>query len=154
SFSLSRSGPVPPAVAARLETARSMVTDLIGRVREMSVDLRPGMLDEFGLLPALDWHIKRFSERTGMKVGFRASRLEARRFPAPLEIAAYRIVQEGLTNALRHAGVTDAVVRVWADDTRLSVQVEDKGRGFDPDQTMAAPGSSGLLGMRERTAAA
>jgi PAS domain S-box-containing protein len=154
SFSLSRSGPMPPAVATRLETARSMVTDLIGRVREMSVDLRPGMLDEFGLLPALDWHIKRFTERTGMKVVFRASGLEERRFPAPLEITVYRLVQEGLTNAVRHAGVTEAVVRVWADDTRLSVQVEDKGRGFDPDQMMAAPGSSGLLGMRERIAAA
>ena len=69
---------------------------------------------------------------------------------AEIEIVVYRIVQEALTNIARHAGVRAASVRLWANPTTLSVQVEDRGSGFDVGQTLGRPTSGGLTGMRER----
>jgi signal transduction histidine kinase len=107
------------------------------------------MLDDLGLLPTLLWHFERFTAQTRVRVAFQHSGLD-RRFPAALETAAYRIVQESLTNAARHAGVGEVAVRLWANAERLSVQVEDEGTGFHPEPVLAAAMSSGLPGMRER----
>jgi signal transduction histidine kinase len=73
-----------------------------------------------------------------------------KRFAPEVETTAYRIVQESLTNAVRHAGVREVSIRVWATADLLSVQIEDRGRGFDPEAALAAPRSSGLAGMQER----
>ncbi len=128
------------------DEARKLVDDLIARVRELSLDLRPAMLDHLGLLPAFAWQFERYAAQTGVRVAFQHAGLE-RRFPPDLETAAYRIVQEALTNAARHAGVAEVTVRVWADGESLTVQVEDQGRGFD---VATAHVSSGLTGLRER----
>jgi PAS domain S-box-containing protein len=148
-FSLDRS---PVAVADRcpawLGEARGLVQELLARVREMSRDLRPTMLDELGLLPTLLWYCERYTPRTGVRVVLQQTRVE-RRFAPELETAVYRIVQEALTNVARHAGVIEAIVRLWADAETLHAQIEDEGDGFDP-QAVEAGGSSGLAGMRER----
>jgi signal transduction histidine kinase len=73
-----------------------------------------------------------------------------RRFAPEVETTAYRVAQEALTNVARHAGVTEAIVRVWATATLLSVQIEDRGLGFSPEAALASPQSSGLPGMQER----
>jgi two-component system, NarL family, sensor histidine kinase UhpB len=73
-----------------------------------------------------------------------------RRFSSQLETGAYRIVQEALTNAARHAGVASVTVRVWADADKLNLQIEDRGCGFDPEAVLKTRPSSGLIGMRER----
>ena len=75
-----------------------------------------------------------------------------RRFAAEVETTAYRVVQEALTNVARHAAVAGATVRVWATGGALNLLVEDRGLGFDPEVALAAPRSSGLVGMRERVA--
>jgi PAS domain S-box-containing protein len=137
-----------PAAAA-LEGARALANKLIAQVRNLSLDLRPGMLDDLGLVPALVWHCERFTARTQVQVHFEHAGLD-RRLPPALETAAYRIVQEGLTNVARHAGVWAATVRVWLDGGVLGVQVEDRGVGFDAEAALAARASSGLAGMRER----
>ena len=80
------------------------VNRLMGLVRELSPKLRPAMLDDLGLLPALLWHVERFSTQTNVKVDMRHSGLTGR-FSLEVETAAYRIVQEALTNVARHAGV-------------------------------------------------
>ena len=67
-----------------------------------------------------------------------------------VETAAYRIVQEALTNVARHAGVSEVTVRLWTDQDTLSVQIEDQGTGFDPEPALAAANTIGLAGMRER----
>jgi signal transduction histidine kinase len=72
------------------------------------------------------------------------------RLAPEVETTAYRIVQEALTNVARHAGVAEAAVRVWSTGDTLGLQVEDRGRGFDPEAVLGAPRSSGLAGMRER----
>ena len=139
----------PDAVAGSLREAKELVSDLIGRVRQLSLDLRPAMLDDLGLLPALLWHLERYQTQTQIQVAFRHIGLE-RRFDPGLETAAYRIVQEALTNVARHTDVSEATVRVWSDESKLNVQIEDLGSGFDPEAVLAAGASSGLVGMRER----
>jgi signal transduction histidine kinase len=132
--------------------ARALVRDLMTRVSNLSLDLRPAMLDDLGLLPALLWLFERYSRQTSVVVKFEHQGIE-RRFAAELETAAFRIVQEALTNVARHAAVESVVVRVWANDAALGVQVEDAGRGFDAAAALGAGASSGLMGMRERASA-
>jgi PAS domain S-box-containing protein len=141
----------PDAVSASLGEARTIVNELVVQVRNMSLDLRPAMLDDLGLLHTLLWHFKRYTAQTRIDVTFRRSGVEGRRFAPQAETAVYRIVQEALTNVARHAGVSDVTVRLWADGDVLGVQVEDRGVGFDPD-VVPVGASTGLSGMRERVA--
>ncbi len=133
----------------RKEEMKVIVNDLIDRVRDLSMNLRPPMLDVLGLLPALNWQIKRFEAQTGIHVRLHHADLD-RRFGAQVELTAFRIVQESLTNVARHAGVKQAKVDVSANPVSLRVRIEDEGRGFDVEAAPAAR-SSGLEGMRERS---
>lgn len=130
----------------------AIVTDLIARVRDLSLRLRPGLLDDLGLVPTLLWHFERFTSQTGVRVEFRHAPLEERRFPLEIETTAYRIVQEALTNVARHSVARSATVRLWVTDASLGVQIEDQGVGFDPHEERLRPTSEGigLEGMRER----
>ena len=143
---------LPPGGAEKtgLEEAHTLENDLISKVRDMSLELRPAMLDDLGLLPCLLWHFERFTTQTRIQVGFHHNGLEGRRFSPEVETAAYRIIQEALTNVARHAGTHQATVRVWVKQDTLNVQVEDQGPGFEPEATLSAGVSSGLSGMRER----
>jgi PAS domain S-box-containing protein len=125
-----------------------LVQELMRRVRDLSLDLRPSILDDLGLLPALTWQVERFRQQTGIRVVFEHQGVSGR-FSAAVETAAFRIVQEALTNVARHAQVAEVCVRLGHTGTRLHVQVADHGAGFDPLQVPAG-GSSGLSGMRER----
>jgi PAS domain S-box-containing protein len=139
----------PEAAARRLGDAQRLVDDLVVQVRELSLDLRPAMLDDLGLLPALAWLTGRYAAQTGVRVNFEPRALD-RRLPPAVETAAYRIVQEALTNVARHAGVDVASVRVGIDEGQLRVEVIDEGVGFDAAIALGAGLSSGLTGMRER----
>jgi signal transduction histidine kinase len=131
-----------------LQEAQKAVTELIVKVRDMSLNLRPSMLDDLGLLPALIWHFQRCKTQSNLNVDFRHSGLEIT-FPKDVAIAAYRIVQEALTNVMRYAGVNEVLVEVWIDVGWLQIRIEDKGKGFNSKDI--APGSSlGLQGMKER----
>jgi signal transduction histidine kinase len=138
------------AARIRLRELQKCVNDLLTRVRDLSLDLRPGMLDDLGLLPALLWLFGRYSSQTPVRVTIEHSGLD-RRFPPKVETAAYRIVQEALTNVARHAGVAQVTVRAWADSTTVNVQIADQGAGFDPEQAATNGATSGLRGMRERS---
>jgi PAS domain S-box-containing protein len=132
--------------SGHLEEARSIVRDLTDRVRQLSMDLRPAALDTLGLLPALLWYAERYQARTGIHPNLRVHGLD-RRFPPMVEIAAYRVVQEALTNVARHAKVKTAAVHLFADASVLTVSIRDHGCGFDLKTTGIA---GGLSGMRER----
>jgi PAS domain S-box-containing protein len=134
---------------SRISEALTLVNELIGRVRELALNLRPAILDDLGLVPALEWHCERFTAQTQMKVNFTHTGV-ARRFPPEVETAAYRIVQEALTNVALHAGVDEATVSLRSDQDQLIVEIYDRGTGFDPDTVLAAGVGSGLAGMRER----
>jgi signal transduction histidine kinase len=112
------------------------------------MDLRPPMLDELGLLPTLLWHFERYHAQTGIRVDFRQT-APVGRLPSQVETAAFRLVQEALTNVARHAGVQEASVRLDAHPDRIELQVEDGGVGFHPESPSAGA-SIGLIGMRDR----
>jgi signal transduction histidine kinase len=137
--------------ASRMAAAKTLLNGLIARLRALSLDLRPTMLDDLGLLPALLWQFEQYTAQTGIHVDFEHAGLE-RRFRPEVETAAYRIAQEALTNVARHAGVTEVRVRLWADAAKLSLRVEDRGAGFDVQAASSGYRSSGLSGMHERTA--
>ncbi len=138
-------------MGASLNQAQMLVNDLMARARKLSLDLRPGMLDDLGLLPTLLWHIEHYTAQTRVQVIFKHSGIEGRRFAPEVETAAYRIAQEALTNVARHAGVNQATLRVWAYHQTLNLQIEDYGNGFNSDAVVAASDTSGVAGMRERT---
>ena len=142
--------PAGDPLPANLAEAQALVKELTARVRSLSLRLRPTMLDDLGLLPALLWHVERFTAQTRVRVRLEHHGLGRRLFPPEVETAAYRIIQEALTNVARHARVPEAEVRVWLTAARLLVEVEDRGVGFTPEMTEGKEASSGLSGMRER----
>jgi PAS domain S-box-containing protein len=141
-------GPVE-RVGVSLGEVQRLVNQLMAQVRRLSLDLRPAMLDDLGLLPALLWHLERYTAQTNIHVTFTHHGVE-RRFPPEIETAAYRIIQEALTNVARHASVAEVTVRVWAGPESLGMQIEDKGQGFDPEAVRVERDCSGLSGMHER----
>lgn len=134
------------AVRGIMDEADGLLDEMIAEVREISAGLRPSVLDDIGLVAALAQHIVRLTAKTGIQVSFEHAGIKGRASP-DVEIVAYRIVQEALTNVARHAKVDHASLTVWADDDSLYLQVEDAGAGFEPQ---AVTGAGGVLGMRER----
>ena len=139
------------ALQSRLSQAETLIGDLMKQIRERSLDLRPALLDDLGLLPTLQWHFERYTSQTKIRVHFTHAGLD-RRFAPEVETTAYRLVQEALTNTARHAGVIDVAVQLCADAGQLEVQIEDQGCGFEPEKTLRAGRTSGLAGMLERAA--
>lgn len=139
-----------PARTQRLQQAGKLVNELIGRVRELSLDLRPAMLDDFGLVPALLWLFERYESQTRVQVLFQNRLPEGERFDPEVETAAFRTIQEALTNIARHANTDEADVILWRSERMLEIKIEDRGQGFELGKVLDEPHSSGLIGMRER----
>ncbi len=142
---------LPPELAAKkMAQSGELVNDLLSRVSALSLELRPPMLDDLGIIPALTWHVNRFQDQTGIEVEFKHSGVEGARFSSEIETTAYRAVQEALTNVARHAEATRTQLEVRAANGMLNIQIEDNGKGFNPHVEMSKHRSSGLSGMRER----
>jgi PAS domain S-box-containing protein len=139
----------PGQVASRLAETRAVLNDLMVRVRNLSLDLRPTILDDMGLLPALQWHFERYTGQTGVQVICRHNGID-RRFRAEIETTVYRVVQEALTNVARYAHVHEVRVRLLADQEWMRVRIDDQGQGFDLERIQTTHTTSGLAGMRER----
>jgi signal transduction histidine kinase len=132
---------------AAVGALRELVVQTLHDVRRLAVELRPTALDDFGLMPALERLAESFSEQTGIAVDFQAAFGEMR-LPAEVETALYRIVQEALTNVVKHAGASHVSVVISRKDSAVTAVIEDNGRGF---QSRGTDGSGlGLIGMRER----
>jgi signal transduction histidine kinase len=110
------------------------------------MDLRPATLDAYGLLPAIQSQLERYEKRTEVMVDLRAVGVD-RRFSPTVEITAYRVVQEALTNLARHAKTSAGVVQLIADDESLFISIRDDGVGLDP---AGITEGTGIGGMRER----
>ena len=150
SLALTVSERMPPEqLREHVGQVQRQINQLTAQVRTLSLNLRPAMLDDMGLLPALAWFTRRYGDQTGIQVQLQHAGLEHNLAPA-VGATAYRVVQEALTNIARHAGVTRARVQVWATDTMLAVQVVDEGHGFDVEAALSSYLSSGLIGMQER----
>lgn len=157
-----------PRAQERLVEAAHLADLTLEQIRELSLDLRPAMLDDLGLIPTLRWYIKRFRNRTGMAITLDTDGISHHPRLSPLlETTLYRLVQESLTNVARHAGATQVLVHlsIAASDrsgtsntpginaSAITMRVEDDGRGFRPEEAQLQEDAicgAGLLGMRER----
>src|SRR5205807_2206168 len=128
--------------------ALRLVRDLQQRIRAITLDLRPPMLDELGLVAALRWFFERYTARTCIRVAF-TLKGEDRRLTHEMESGAFRIIQEALTNTARHGSVKAILVSVEFAPQRLRVSIADGGKGFDLKNARQGA-STGLAGMRER----
>ena len=138
------------AAGADLREPLELTDEILRHVRGLTLQLRPRILDDFGLQSALDWHLDLFRRQTGMTVG-REIALPPARLPSEIETAAFRIVQEALTNVARHARGADTTVTVMlSEDRHLIVEVGDRGPGFDVERALAKRDSLGLAGLVER----
>lgn len=140
------------AVRSRIEEVRDLVADALGAVRRLAFDLRPTVLDDLGLVAALERLVAETSARGGLSTGLDLDGFEEGHRLAPeLETVIYRIVQEALTNVSRHAGAANVTVTVRAEGHAVAGEIVDDGLGFDPAPLGA---SLGLAGMRERASLA
>ena len=126
---------------------RELVVATLQDVRRLAVELRPKALDDFGLVAALERLTQTFAEQSGIAVDFEAA-LGPERLPEEVETAIYRIVQESLTNVVKHAQARHVSVLLTRRSGAAAAVIEDDGRGFDPGA--ARDGGFGLEGMRER----
>ncbi|MHB1510060.1 MAG: GAF domain-containing sensor histidine kinase [Acidimicrobiales bacterium] len=137
-----------PGVTGRVEDLRELVADALRRVRQLAFDLRPTVLDDIGLAPAVQRLVDEVAERSGVAVDA-AVDVEQHEWLTPaLATVVYRVVQEALTNVVRHAQATSASVAVTVLRDHLRAVIEDDGRGFDPNQR--PDGHLGIRGMEER----
>jgi two-component system sensor histidine kinase UhpB len=148
----------PERAAERLTTVRAMLVETVEGVRRFSRDLRPIYLEDLGFIPALEMlarserELRRAGEPGAIDVQFDTAG-PVRRLPPDLELAAYRIVQEALNNALQHAGASQVWVEVRFEEEYLVLSVRDDGQGFEaPDlpDALARQGHFGLMGIQER----
>jgi signal transduction histidine kinase len=143
-------GAVAADVVARLDDSVEMARMALNESRELSRLLRPPVLDDLGLAVALSWLARTLEARTGLRVELALDGLDERLDP-DVETLVFRLVQEALTNVLRHAGVDRAQVAVRRAGELIALRVADAGRGFDPAAALGGGAAgSGLRGMRDR----
>ena len=141
-----------PNIRGRLVEANDLVEQTLGKIRELSFNLHPTLLDDFGLFPALRQYVRRYEKSVNVRVELETVGPEDR-LPPKIEMALYRIVQEALTNIARHAQAHTVHVYLARGETRLAAVIEDDGQGFPVEKVLSPQmpdGGTGLLGMRER----
>jgi PAS domain S-box-containing protein len=142
---------IPLEIANRLEELREQTDTALDGVRRFSQDLRPPVLDDLGLLPALKWLVIALEEQDGIASNIRMLG-EPRRLPHDMELALFRIAQEALSNVRKHSQASAVELLVDFRDRQLKLVVADNGKGFDVPQSKSAAvsGKLGLIGMEER----
>ncbi|HEY8394423.1 MAG TPA: sensor histidine kinase [Thermaerobacter sp.] len=143
-------------ITAKLAFIRKLTSDTLEEIRRLTFDLRPTILDDLGLVPAVRWYVQNVLEPAGIVVELHAQGFEGR-LRDEIETALFRIVQEALTNILKHSRATRAQVLLRREPGGVSAEVRDDGIGFDPRTVTPGVGPDpgrglGLFGMRERAA--
>jgi PAS domain S-box-containing protein len=139
-----------PAARDRLQQMLQLA-GLIGKeIHHLALELRPTALDDLGLHTTLVNYVEEWSERSNVEVDFHSTGLDGQRAPPQIETALYRIVQEGLTNVLKHAQARHVSLILQRSAGQVLAILEDDGQGFDVDGKTNPVGRLGLLGMRER----
>jgi PAS domain S-box-containing protein len=128
---------------------QKLVSNLIAQTREISINLRPSMLDDTGLILTLFWHFNRYTSQTDIKVNFRHSNLLDKRFQTEIETTVFRIIQEALTNVARYAKTDSVDVTLRLEGEMIILEISDQGQGFDPSSVDPST-HVGLSSMRDR----
>jgi signal transduction histidine kinase len=139
-----------PDIQQRAEDLRTIAAHTLEEVHALTIQLRPSVLDDLGLPAALDRHIMECRRRYPLNIDLAVQGLDGQRLPAQMETALYRIVQEGLTNVVRHARATTASIFIERRDHTVRVLIEDDGLGFDAVAASKTDGHLGLYSIRER----
>ena len=137
----------------RIEESIVIVDEALTRIRELSLELRPSLLDDLGLAAALRWYVDRYGQRTGILAEVLNGFEERGRLPRDLETECFRIAQEALTNVARHAQASRVSVKLEGGQGKLVLTITDNGTGFDTDnllKTASSASTLGLRGMKER----
>jgi len=144
---------LPPGAGARLQAVKALLEQMEGELRRLSHELRPTILDDLGLLPALEFLADRVAKRSGLAIKVKGS--TKGRLAPPVETAFYRSVQEALNNVVRHAQATRVDVEIRQKDGAVQCSVRDDGAGFDVAEVLSRRGERGigLIGIRERAGA-
>ena len=143
---------LPESAIGRLEEFQELIDSILRGIRRFSRDLRPSVLDDLGLLPALEWLTANLMEEDGIKTELKVYG-NRRRLPPEAELALFRIVQEALSNIRRHSQASRVVTAVEFSEGKVRITVDDNGRGAElPGRTgdLATTGKLGLIGMHER----
>ena len=143
----------PSAAAASLAKTISHLAETIKECKRVSGNLRPEIIDDRGLLPTIDWHIRQFSQHYGQIKILRQIDVEEQDIPEPLKIVIYRVIQEALNNAARHGRADTVHIRLKRSTHGFEAEVEDNGCGFDFEELSASGDHArgfGLKSMRER----
>jgi PAS domain S-box-containing protein len=133
----------------KLKNTLVLLDGTIKIVRKIATDLRPGILDDLGLIPALEWQSKEFEERSGIKVNFKSNISEIA-LATPIATGLFRIFQESLTNVGRHSRATKVESELVLQDDNLTMSIYDDGKGFDTS-VLGSTKTLGIMGMKERT---
>ena len=143
------SGGLSPRARLRLERVRAPLDEIEKHLRRLSHELRPTVLDDLGLVPALEFLAQGVSARNGVAIKVEGPR---KRLPSPIEIALYRVAQEALRNATKHSRANRVDIRLAVESNGVSCSIRDDGRGFDVAAVLDRRGDRGLglIGMRER----
>jgi signal transduction histidine kinase len=144
-------GKIPRTQAQARNKMKSMllhVDETIERVRRIASELRPSILDDLGLLPAIEWQLEEFQKRTGIRCKLDAN-VEKVGFSAEASAVLFRVVQEALTNIVRHAAASSARVDLRSDGRNLRMSITDDGKGIT-EQQINDLRSLGIVGMKER----
>ncbi len=145
---ISNGNGVEDKLTSEIDDLSKQVDSTIGTVRRIATELRPSVLDDFGLVAAIEWQTKEFGSRSGIDCIF-SSNVDEIELESDASTAVFRILQEALTNIGRHADATQVHVRFEHSNGDLQLTVDDNGRGIDRERTKKNR-SLGLLGMRER----
>ena len=137
-------------IRKELKSAIVQVDNTIIKVRKIASQLRPPILDDLGLIPAIDWQMRDFRKRTGIEIEV-ASNVEELNLSADSSAAVFRVVQEALTNVIRHAKASSVRVNLDATGRSLRISIEDNGQGMKYNQNTDFK-SLGIIGMKERIA--
>ncbi len=132
-----------------LDKIEELMSEAIAEARGIIDDLRPSILDDVGLIPAIEKYLKRIKEENRISVSFEVGR-SIPRLSSEVKTAVYRIIQEALSNARKHARATEVKVEIASQGNRLVAKVADNGCGFDVETVDAEGDNWGLIGMRER----
>jgi two-component system sensor histidine kinase UhpB len=144
---------VPGNIAGRLDDSIQLLDRLLRQVREISLDLRPPLLDELGLVPTLRWLVDQQAQRAGLRVSFTAN-VDGLEIDPNVQTTCFRVAQEAITNIIRHSGAKSITVELRCEAERLALRMRDDGAGFDLEaiqRGLAHPSTLGLVSMKERT---
>ena len=136
----------------QLNSCVELVEHALSDIRNLSLNLRPSILDDLGLIPALRWYLDKQAQRAGIKAKFKTDNIRNKLIPE-LEITCYRIIQEALNNVIKHSNAKNVNIELWIENKNLHMQITDDGKGFDVNMAKmnAIEGLSiGILGIQER----